>query len=99
MAPRLQLHSDLLGICDNAYFQPPQNIQMKYPCIVYARDGDSVQRADNGLYRHTKRYQVTVIDRDPDSELPDLVEELPLCSFDRFFAADNLNHWVLNLFY
>lgn len=99
MAPRLQLHSVLMDIVDHVYFQPPANINMNYPCIVYQRDGSNSDYADNGLYRHAKRYQVTVIDRNPDSELPDQVEGLPLCSFDRFFAADNLNHWVLNLFY
>jgi hypothetical protein len=99
MAPRLQLHEVLTAICENAYFQPPSNIQMKFPCIVYARDGSDSDFADNGLYRQAKRYQVTVIDRNPDSELPDQVEGLPLSSFDRFFAADNLNHWVLTLFY
>lgn len=99
MAPRLQLHDVLGAICENAYFQPPQNVQMKYPCIVYQRMGSDPDHADNGLYRHAKRYQVTVIDRNPDSELPDQVEGLPMCSFDRFYAADNLNHWVLNLFF
>lgn len=99
MALRLNLQTVLEDITENVYFQPPSNLQMKYPCIVYARDGSDSDKADNGLYRHAKRYQVTVIDRNPDSELPDQVEELPLCAFDRFFASDNLNHWVLNLFY
>jgi hypothetical protein len=99
MAPRLQLHDVLTEICDDAYFQPPNNISLNYPCILYQRAGSSSDHADNELYRHAKQYQVTVIDRNPDSELPDQVEGLPLCSFDRFFAADNLNHWVLNLFY
>jgi hypothetical protein len=99
MALRLQLHSVLKELTEHVYFQPPSNVQMSFPCIVYQRSGSDSDFADNGTYRHAKRYQVTVIDRNPDSELPDLVEELPLCSFDRFFAADNLNHWVLNLFY
>jgi hypothetical protein len=42
---------------------------------------------------------VTVIDRNPDSELPDKVEELPFCRFDRFYATENLNHHVFNLFF
>jgi hypothetical protein len=46
-----------------------------------------------------KQYQVTVIDQDPDSGLPDKVEELPLCAFDRFFATENLNHHVFNLYF
>ena len=99
MARRLQLHETLLLLTGNAYFQPPPNYQMQYPAIVYARSGSRTAYADNHLYRGTKQYQVTVIDRDPDSELPDQVERLQMCSFDRFFAADNLNHWVFTLFF
>lgn len=99
MAPRLQLHELLTSITERAYFQPPNNLTMQYPCIVYARDDSHKESADNRLYRLVKRYQVTVIDRDPDSDLPDKVEELPLCRFNRFFAADNLNHYVFNLYF
>lgn len=99
MAPRLQLHDLLIGITPNVYFQPPNNITMVYPCIIYARDNSDSEFADNRPYLRTKRYQVTVVDRNPDSILPDEVEELPLCSFSRFFAADNLNHYVFQLFF
>ena len=97
--PRLSLQSLLEAITPKVYFQPPSNIQLTYPCILYVRDGSDTKFADNSKYQHTKRYQVTVIDRNPDSILPDKVEELPLCSFDRFFAADNLNHYVFNLYF
>jgi hypothetical protein len=99
MASRLELQTLLEAITGHVYFQPPTSIQMQYPCIRYAIDGDRSERADNRLYKHTKRYQVTVIDRNPDSELPDQVVALPLCSFDRYFAADNLNHYVYTLFF
>lgn len=99
MAPRLQLQELLELLTENVYFQPPTNFQLQYPCIIYERDDSEVSHADNGLYLHTKRYQVTVIDRNPDSELPDRVEGMPLCRFDRFFTADSLNHHVFNLFF
>lgn len=99
MAPRLQLQSLLELIAPNVYFQPPPNISLEYPCIIYSRDGDHAEYAENALYLHTKRYMVTVIDRDPDSEIPDKVEELPFCKFDRFYATENLNHHVFNLYF
>lgn len=105
MAPsprRLELHEllvNLLGAGDRVYFQPPTGHQMKYPCIVYSQDDESRQHADNSTYRHTKRWQVTVIDRDPDSDIPDRVSGLPLCAFDRRFPKDNLNHTVYNLYF
>lgn len=99
MAPRLQLHEILTDIVDHVYFQPPENIQMQYPAIVYLRAGSSTDHADNVPYRHAKRYQVTVIDRNPDSNLPDQVEDLNYCELDRTFAADELNHWVFTLYF
>jgi hypothetical protein len=51
------------------------------------------------MFTYTKKYQLTVIDRDPDSILPDKMEELDYCQFNRFFTADNLNHWVFTLFH
>lgn len=81
------------------YFQPPANVQMEYPCIVYSRDNAKTQFAGNSPYRYTKRYQVTVISRDPDSLIPDKVAALRMCLFNRFFTAENLNHDVFNLFF
>src|SRR5687768_4084650 len=101
MAQRLELHAlltTLLG-SPNVYFQPPESLRMKYPCIRYVRDFVNTDFADNKPYKHKKRYQVTVIDRDPDSEISDRVAALPLCTFDRFFTADSLNHDVYNLFF
>lgn len=99
MASRLDLQVLLETLIENVYFQPPVNIQMQYPCIVYRRDDSRSEYADNRPYARTKRYQITVIDRNPDSDLSDKVEELPFCSFDRYFPADNLNHYVFNLFF
>lgn len=97
--PRLELHDLLKEITEHVYFQPPSGYLMQFPCIAYSRDGDSTQHADNELYRHAKRYQVTVIDPDPDTELADKVEHLRYCSFERRFASDDLNHFVFSLFF
>jgi len=101
MASRLQLHEllkSLLG-SGNVYFQAPGKQKMEYPAIRYERDSSDVDHADNSPYRKTKRYQVTVITHDPDSGIPDAIEDLPMCRFDRFYATDNLNHFVFQIFY
>lgn len=99
MADRLQLQELLEEITGHVYFQPPSNTTMQYPCIIYRRDNSRSEFAGNKLYLHTKRYQVTVVDRDPDTDLADKVEELPLCAIDRTFVADGLNHYVFTLFF
>jgi hypothetical protein len=72
---------------------------MQYPCILYKRDTADTAYADNKPYRYTQRYQVMVIDGDPDSSIRPKVAALPLSSFDRHYTADNLNHDVYNLFF
>lgn len=97
--PRLELQALLKEIVDNVYFQPPPNVRLVYPCIVYARDNADVSYADNSPYRRTKSYTVTVIDRNPDSDIPEKVSELPLSSFNRFFTSNDLNHDVYTLYF
>jgi hypothetical protein len=99
MAPRLQLHDILKAFTDNVYFQPPENITLEYPCIIYQRDYAETMFADDIPYNHTLRYVITVIDRDPDSDIPGKIASLPMCLFNRFFTADNLNHDVFRVYF
>lgn len=101
MGLRLQLQTLLEAMLgtDAVYFQPPNSVQMTYPCIVYSRDSTDTEFAGNNPYRFTKRYQVTVISDDPDTDIPDRVRELPMCVHDRTFVANNLNHYVFTLYF
>lgn len=101
MAQRLDLQAVLVQLLgtNHVYFQPPPTVKMEYPCIVYNREFVDIAHADNYPYKHKKRYQVTVIDRDPEGVISDRVAELPECSYDRFFTAEGLNHDVFRLFF
>jgi len=72
---------------------------MNYPCIIYRRDSDNTVFSDNVLYNRKIRYQVICVDRDPDSQIPQKLAELPFSAFDRFYTADSLNHDVYNIFF
>ena len=101
MGQRVDLHKklcDILGTT-NVYFQPPETIKIKYPCIIYERSSNNVKFADDNPYTTRRRYTLTVIDKDPDSELPDKISMLPLCTSDRMFTSDNLNHYVFDIYY
>lgn len=93
-----QILEDLLET-DKVYFQPPENIKLTYPCIVYKRDTASTEFAGNKPYRNTKRYQVTVIDSNPDSVIPDKVAQLPMCVHNRHFSVAHLNHDIYILYF
>jgi hypothetical protein len=99
MAQRLDLQTLLETFVDNVYFQPPTNVKLVYPCIIYTRDFAKTEFANDKPYNSTLRYKVMIIDSNPDSDIPSKVASLPMCLFNRFFTADNLNHDVYNLYF
>lgn len=101
MADRTALQTLLESILgsDAVYFQPPPTYQMVYPCIVYERSKFDTEFADNYPYKIGKRYTITVIDKNPDSIIPDKITLLPGCIFDRHFVSDNLNHDVFTIYF
>lgn len=101
MSRRLDLQKkleELLG-SRNVYFQPPESVKMNYPAIRYSLNDIVTAHADNEVYTSTKRYEITVIDEDPDSEIPDKILAMQMCTFDRPYQSDNLNHWVFSLYF
>jgi hypothetical protein len=101
MGTRLELQAALEAIAGdgNVYFQPPENLKVTFPAIVFNRDFQNARFADNRPYRRTLRYQITIIDRDPDSPLTSQVAEMPMATFVRHFTTDNLNHDVYDVYY
>jgi hypothetical protein len=101
MSRRLELQALLEALVGsrNVYFQPGTDIEMEYPCVVYTRSNIFARWANNFPYFRKDRYMLTVIDRDPDSVIVDKVAGLPLCSYDRSFVADQLNHTVFTIYF
>ena len=100
MANRLDLHETLCAVLGtrNVYFQPPASVQMKYPAIVYSLENFSSSHANNSSYVRMPSYELTLIDKNPDSEFVEKLLQLPYCSFDRPYPKDNLNHWVFTIY-
>lgn len=99
MATRDELSEVLHGLADRVYFQPPATVQMKYPCIVYNRKPPQIDHADNRPYRKGELWQLTVIDRSPDSTIAEAIEDLPGIRCDANFTQDNLHHYVYTLYF
>lgn len=101
MNRRFELHEILKTALGNSnvYFQPPESLKLKYPAIIYALDRIDNSYADDLTYITNRAYSVTVVDKDPDSEIVDRVAELPMCKFNRRYAADNLNHTVFTIIF
>lgn len=84
---------------ENCYYEPPESIKLKYPCIIYERTNTRKTFADNNTYTYTRRYSIVAIDRDPDSSIPDSLEMLKMCTHDRDFTKDNLHHYVFTIYF
>lgn len=101
MRTRLDLQSLLektLG-SRNVYFQPPSNIQMKYPAIIYKRQKLDNYFGDDLVYMQSHFYSVIVVDSNPDSTIVAAVSQIPGIQHDRSYVADNLYHDSFTLYY
>ena len=101
MADRLALHELLkekLG-SDHVYYQSPEATKMSYPAIKYSRQGVISNHANDRKYRMKDWYQLIVISKLPDHPVIKKLLEIPYCSYDRHYIADNLNHDVLRIYY
>lgn len=99
MASRLELQKLLKTIMgnENVYFQPPAKIN--YPAIKYSLNNVKKTTASNEVYNLTNCYTLTLIDKNPDSIFVNKILSLPMCSFDRYYVADNLHHYIFTLYY
>lgn len=96
MSDKLHSIADPLGI--EVYFQPPENVKMKFPCIVYELRDIQKRSADNGPYSMFDQYDVTFIRHEPDSPVIHELMGLPHSSFSRRFATSGLNHDVFVIY-
>lgn len=87
------------GLADDTWFQAPGKEGLRYPCLIYSLDDEKAQFADNHPYNRRQRYQITVIDRDPDTLIPGKIADLPLTSFQRAFVAGNLHHFIYTMYF
>lgn len=83
----------ILGL-PNVYFQPPENVKLKYPCILYEIDNIDRLTADNEVYRINTRFQITYIDKEPNSMILELFNREIHFTSSRYYVADNLHHYI-----
>lgn len=100
MGDRLSLHRELLRFMPNVYFQPPSNIQMKYPCIVYNKDDKNIKFGDDIAYFAIQGYRLMLIESNPDSKVADSLEQhFQYATIEQYYTVDNLNHTIIQIYY
>lgn len=99
---------DVAGKGVEVYFQPPSNVSgagqkviknIKYPAIIYSLDSYDTTSANNKKYSVQKEYGVTLITKDPDSDLSDKLVMIPTSKFDRNYMSDGLYHSVFTIIF
>lgn len=100
MGSRLELQATLEDILESrqVFFQPPRNLQV-FPAIIYEPDAEERTNADNQVYGIVDRYQVTLLDQEPDSLVRHKLRLLPMTSFNRWFAIEGLNHFIYTIYF
>ena len=98
---RLELQTLLEGLLGsrNVYFQPPPNVKLQYPCIIYDFDKFHTTKADNDDYLRGKKYELTLIHRNPDNDIYEKIQNLQYCNLDRTYKSDNLYHYAFTIFF
>ena len=107
MKDRMTLQTLLEGILssenvskDQVYFQPPTNLQMKYPAIRFSIDGLDNKPANDQVYNQSWFYKVTVIDKKSTSMIAQKVSMLPKVQMvGAPYVVDNLYHYVFKIYY
>lgn len=101
MPSRLDLQSKLEGLLGsrNVYYNPPENLVMKYPCIRYSKQRIDTRYANDKKYSKTNCYELMVITKQADPEVVDGILELPYSSLGTPYKAENLHHYPITLYY
>lgn len=101
MASRLELHEKLVAVLGTryVYFQPPESVKLNYPAIVYERSDIPSKFANDDIYLQAIKYKVTVVDRDPDSEVVERMAKFKTARFEKHVVIDGLNHDTFTIYY
>ena len=98
---REQLHAMLEGALGspNVYYQPPINVEMKFPAIRYSLKSIDKMKANNAAYKLTRVYEIIVISKSPDCAAIEKILEWQHTRYDRHYITDNLHHDVITIYY
>lgn len=89
---------EILG-SENVYYNPPSNKRMNYDAIRVTLDDIEQSYADNIVYARNRRYQLTYIGYLLKDEVINKLLDLPYASFDRSYKADNLDHYIIHIYW
>lgn len=100
----MRTYRDLLHMLQQAvrhnqvYFQPPENLKIVYPAVVFHLSKIEIDRASDVPYKGAKEYSVTLITKDPEPDVIDEILKIPYSSLDTTYITDGMNHFVFTVY-
>lgn len=83
---------------DRVYFQPPENLKIGCPAVVFHLSKIEIDRASDVPYKGAKEYSVTLITKDPEPDVIDEILKIPYSSLDTTYISDGMNHFVFTIY-
>lgn len=100
----MRTYRDLLNLLQQAvqhnrvYFQPPENLKIGYPAVVFHLSKIKIDRASDVPYKDAKEYSVNLITKDPEPDVIDEILKIPYSSLDTTYISDGMNHFVFTVY-
>ena len=100
----MRTYRDLLGLLQKAvshnrvYFQPPENLKIGYPAVVFHLSKIKLDHADDAPYKGAREYSVTLITKEPEPEVLDEILKIPYTTLDTTYISDGMNHFVFTTY-
>lgn len=83
---------------DRVYFQPPENLKIGYPAVIFHLSKIEIDHASDAPYKGAKEYSVTLITKDPEPDVIDEILKIPYSSLDTTYISDGMNHFVFTVY-
>lgn len=98
---RIEFHHKLEEVLGstNVYFQPPENLRMQFPAIVYSLSNIQNRFADNTVYQQNTAYNVIMINKNPDNDITYVLSRFKYSSFNNRYVSDGLYHDSFTIYY
>lgn len=100
----MRTYRDLLHLLQKAvnhnrvYFQPPENLKIGYPAVIFHLSKVKLDHADDVPYKGAREYSVTLITKEPEPEVLDEILTIPYTTLDTTYIVDGMNHFVFTTY-
>lgn len=100
----MHTYKDLLHLLRKAvdhnrvYFQPPENLRMDYPAVVFHLSRNKSVHASDGRFKDSQEYTVTLITEDPQPDVLDAILDIPYTTLESTYVSKGMNHFVFTTY-